>query len=491
MPIKTDINYKLISKVLGDFLLIESIALILMPIISLLFRENDSIYFVYSSLIAFILSIILILNGKNSSGRVGKREGFLIVVLTWISYSLIGALPFYFSKAIPSFTDAFFESMSGFTTTGSTILNNIESLNYGILFWRASTQWIGGLGIILISIAILPIVGINGTQLFSTESAGTSNEKFSPKINDSAKFILSVYVILTVAETILLLFGGMSFFDAITHSFSTISTGGFSTKQMNVGYWNSPYIQHVIAIFMLLSGVNYAMYFFGINKQFFKLKRNEEIRYYFIIILVASLVVMISQIDFSKIINFSSLEKAWRDSFFTITSMFTTTGLTTVNYTAWKPFTWGIIASVMIVGASAGTSAGGIKVIRIVIIAKAFYYEFKRMIHPSAVIPVRYNNHALNETTLNRVLSFAMLYLIVIFFGIVILLISGMNFSESVSGMITCVGTVGPGFGSLGPGGSFYSIPVFSKWFLSFVMLLGRLEIFTVFILFTPSFWKK
>lgn len=491
MPVKIDINYKLVSKILGYFLLLEGILLTLMPIISLLYREKDSMYFIYSALIAFVASLILILNGRNSPGRVGKREGFLIVVLTWIVYALIGALPFYFSNAIPSFTDSFFESMSGFTTTGSSILNNIESLNYGILFWRALTQWIGGLGIILISIAIIPIVGINGTQLFSTENAGISTEKFSPKINDSAKFILSVYGILTVAETIFLLFGGMSFFDAITQSFSTVSTGGFSTKQMNVGYWNSPYIQYVIAIFMLLSGVNYFIYFFGINKQFFKLKRNEEIRYYLILILVTSIAVMISQIDFSGTFRFASLEKAWRDSFFTITSMFTTTGLTTVNYTAWKPFTWGIIAGAMIVGASAGSSGGGIKVIRFVIIAKAFYYEFKRTIHPQAVIPVRYNNHTLNETTLNRVLSFAMLYLITIFVGIIVLLISGMNISDSVSGMITCIGSVGPGFGSLAPGGSFYNIPAFSKWFLSFVMLLGRLEIFTVLMIFTPSFWKK
>ena len=469
----------------------ESGTLLFVPIVTLIYNESDAKYFIYSSLITLALALLLILFGRNAPTKAGKREGSMIVTFAWLFFSAIGAIPFWLSGAIPSYTNAFFETISGFTTTGASILNNVEELSHGMLFWRALTHWLGGLGIVVISMAILPTLGINGTQLFVAETTGPTKDKFSPKINDTARILFLVYVVLTVVETIFLYFGGMSLFDALTHSFSTIATGGFSTKQISIAYWeNSAYIQYVLAIFMMLSGVNFAMYFLGYKRRFFKLIENEELRYYILIMVVASLSIMVSLIDFSKAINLAVIEKAWRDSFFTISSLMTTTGFSTVDYMTWEPFTWVIIAIVMLVGASAGSTAGGMKVVRIVIATKSFYYEFKRMIHPSAVIPVRYNKLVLHENTITRVLTFLVLYLFVTLIGILILMISGMGVGESIGGMVSCISCVGPGFNTIGPAGNYANIPEFSKWFLSFVMLVGRLELYTVLMILTPAFWR-
>lgn len=491
MPIKSEINFRLVSKVIGNLLLVESATLLLMLLVTLIYKETDGRYFVYSSLIALCFALILVFFGKKAPAKAGKREGSMIVTFAWVLFSLIGALPFWISGAIPSYTDAFFETMSGFTTTGSSVLNNIEELTHGMLFWRAMTHWLGGLGIVVISMAILPMLGINGAQLFVAETTGPTKDKFSPKINDTARILFVVYIILTLAETVFLLFGGMNLFDSLTHSFSTIATGGFSTKQISVAYWeDSAYIQYVLSVFMLLAGANFAMYFFGYKRKFFKITQNEELRYYVFIMIGASIIIMLSLIDFSKTVNFAVIERAWRDSFFTISSLMTTTGFTTVDYMTWKPMAWIVIVIVMSIGASAGSTAGGIKVVRIVIAAKACYYEFKRMIHPSAVIPVKYNNHVLSENIITRVLAFVFLYLLITIFGILILMISGMGVGESIGGMITCISCVGPGFNTVGPAGNFANVPEFSKWFLSFAMLLGRLELYTVLMIFTPAFWR-
>lgn len=491
MPIKSEINFKLVSRVIGNLLLVESGALFFVLLITFLYSESDGLYFIYSGLISLLLALLLIVLGKNAPTRAGKREGSLIVTFIWVLFSLIGAIPFWMSGSIPSYTDAFFETISGFTTTGASVLNNIEELSFGMLFWRALTHWLGGLGIVVISMAILPMLGINGAQLFVAETTGPTKDKFSPKINDTARILFLVYISLTVAETIFLLFGGMSLFDSVTHSFSTIATGGFSTKQISIAYWEtSPYIQYVLAVFMLLSGANFAMYFFGYKRKYFKIAENEEFRYYIYIMFGASMIIMFSLFDFNNPINFASIEKAWRDAFFTISSLMTTTGFTTVDYMTWKPLTWVVIVIIMLVGASAGSTAGGIKVVRIVIAAKTIYYEFKRMIHPAAVIPVKYNNHVLNENIITRVLAFIVLYLVITILGILVLIISGMGVGESIGGMVTCISCVGPGFNTVGPAGNFAEIPEFSKWFLSFAMLLGRLELYTVVMIFTPAFWR-
>ena len=476
---------------MGSLALVESVVLLFVCLIPLIYGENDAIYFLISSAISLAFAGTALFFGRNPSPTIGKREGSVIVTFTWIIFSLVGLLPFWMSGSIPSFTDAFFETISGFTTTGASILNNIEELSHGILFWRSLTHWIGGLGIIVISLAILPVFSTSGTQLFAAETTGPTKDKIHPKINETAKRLFLIYVILTTSETILLRIGGMSWFDSVCQSFATIATGGFSTKQASIAYWNSPYIQYIIILFMILSGVNFSLYYFGFKNKLQKIKENEELRYFLILLFSFSLIVTLSLIDFSKIQSFATLEQAGRNALFTVSSLLTTTGFCIVDYMNWKPLTWVILLMVMLTGASAGSTSGGIKMIRVVISAKACYHEFKRLIHPNAVMPVRYSGHLVREDILTRVLAFTLLYLVVAGFGILVLAISGMGFLESVGGMITCLGGVGPGLGLVGPAGNFHDIPEFSKWFLSLMMLAGRLELYTVFLLFTPAFWKR
>ena len=486
-----EFNLRLVFRVMGSLALLEGVVLLFVCLIPLLYGESDAHYFLLASAISFAFAGIALLIGRNHSTFIGKREGSVIVSFTWIIFSLIGLLPFWMSGSIPSFTDAFFETISGFTTTGASILNNIEELSHGMLFWRSLTHWMGGLGIIVISLAVLPVFSTSGTQLFAAETTGPTKDKIHPKINETANRLFIIYIILTAAETILLKLGGMNWFDAVNHSFATIATGGFSTKQASIAYWNSPYIQYVISTFMILSGINFSLYYFGFKNKFGKIRENEELRYYLITLFVFALIIALSLIDFSKALQFNTIEQAWRDSLFTVSSLMTTTGFCTADYMTWKPLTWVILLLVMLTGASAGSTSGGIKMIRVVISAKTCYYEFKRLIHPNAVIPVRYNGHLVREDILTRVLAFTLLYLVVAAFGILVLAMSGMGFLESVGGMITCLGGVGPGLGLVGPAGNFHDIPEFSKWFLSLMMLAGRLELYTIFLLFTPAFWKR
>ncbi|MFZ4724169.1 MAG: TrkH family potassium uptake protein [Paludibacter sp.] len=484
-------NYRLVLRVMGSLVLIESIVLLAICLIPIIYGESDVFYFFITSVICFIFGISALFFGRNPPSTIGKREGSVIVTFTWVIFTLFGLLPFWFSGSIPSFTDAFFEIMSGFTTTGASILNNIEELSHGMLFWRSLTHWIGGLGIIVISLAILPVFGVSGTQLFAAESTGPTKDKIHPKISETAKRLFAIYIMLTLAETILLWFGGMSWFDAFCHSFATVATGGFSTKQASVGYWDSAYIQYIISLFMILSGINFSLYYFGLKNKWQRVRENEELRYYLIVLFFFAIVVALSLIDFTKVQSFDTIEQAWRDALFTVSSLMTTTGFVTADYMFWKPMTWIILLIVMLTGASAGSTSGGIKMIRVVISAKAIYFQFKQLIHPNAVFPVRYSKHMVREDIVTRVLAFTLLYLVVTAIGILILAISGMGFLESIGGLITCLGGVGPGLGLVGPAGNFSQIPEFSKWFLSFIMLIGRLELFTVLLLFTPAFWKK
>lgn len=484
-------NYRLIARFFGILLLVETAALLATALISWFYNDKNLIYFLASAAISFVAASASILLGRNANPIIGKREGSLVVTFTWIVFTLFGLLPFWLSGSIPSFTDAFFETISGFTTTGASILNNIEELSPGILFWRSLTHWIGGLGIIVLTLALLPVFGTSATQLFAAESAGPTKDKIHPKINEMAKRLFLIYLILTAVQTVLLRIGGMSWFDAVCQSFGTVATGGFSTKQASIAYWDSAYIQYVISIFMILSGVNFSLYYFGFKNKFSKIKENEELKYYLILLFSATIFIVFSLIDFDQAFTFAKLEKAWRDAFFTVSSLMTTTGFGTADYVQWQPYTWVILLIVMLTGASAGSTSGAIKMVRIVIVFKYCYYEFKRIIHPNAVLPVRYSGHIVREDVITRVLAFVLLYLITVAFGILVLNISGLGFIESIGGLIGCLGGVGPGLGALGPMGNYADIPEFSKWFLSFIMLVGRLELFTVLLLFTPAFWKK
>jgi trk system potassium uptake protein TrkH len=486
-----DFNHKLILRIIGGLLLFEGVFLLSAIFVALIYKESVISHFLITSGIAIFLGLIFFIAGRNASPTIGKREGSVIVTSIWIWFSVIGLLPFWLSGSIPNITDAFFETMSGFTTTGASILNNIESLPNSILYWRSLTQWIGGLGIIVISIALLPIFGFSTVQLFSAEATGPTKDKIHPKMSETAKRLLAIYVVLTVAQVLLLVMAGMGLFDAVNHSYTTMATGGFSTKQASVGYWSSPAIQYIITFFMFFAGVNFTLFYFMIKGRFNSIKENEEFKFFIVFTLICTALIGISIYDFSLPASFPHIEKTFRDSLFTVISMISTTGYVTVDYMQYKPVVWLLLLIVMLTGASAGSTAGGMKMIRVLLVVKYAYYEFKRIIHPNAFFPVRYNQHVVRDEVITRVLAFIMLYIMIIVVGAIVLSFSGMGFLESVSGMITCISDVGPGLGSIGPAFSFSEIPTFSKWFLSFVMLIGRLEVFTVLIIFTPIFWKR
>jgi len=488
---KKEFNFKLIFRFFGILLLVEAVALLATSLVAVYYHENDFRWFVLSGGIALAVGLLAIFSGRNASPLISRREGSLVVTFVWILFSVFGMLPYLFSGSIPAVEDAFFETISGFTTTGASILNNIEELSYSILFWRSLTHWMGGLGIIGMSLAVLPVFGSSGSQLFATESAAPTIDKIHSKVTEIAKRLLLIYVVLTAAETVMLRFGGMRWFDAVCHAFGTVATGGFSTKQASIGYWDSAYIQYVITIFMLLSGVNFTLYYFGFKTKFSKIFSNQELRTYLSLILIFSLTIALSLVDFSSGFSWSSIEVAWRNAFFNVVSTMTTTGFATVDYMYWSTFTWIILLFTMITGASAGSTSGAMKMVRVVLAAKYCYYEFQKIIHPNAVVPVKYNGKIVQADVITKVLAFVILYMFTIAVGILVLTFSGMPFMESIGGMITCLGGVGPGLGLVGPAGNFAAVPELSKWFLSFVMLLGRLELFTVLVLFTPTFWKK
>lgn len=486
-----ELNLKLVAKMIGSLLFIESLFMMSTAIISAIYNESDWFYFVFTGLGTIILGSILVFIGKNASKTIGRREGSLVVTGCWVVFSFIGMLPFWLSGSIPSFTDAYFETMSGFTTTGASILNNIEELSHGMLFWRSLTHWMGGLGIIVISLALLPMFGFSGIHLFGAESSGITKDKIHPKITVTAKRLWLIYTSLTIAEIILLNIGGMEVFDSICNSFATVATGGFSTKQASIAYWPEAHIQYTIIIFMILSGINFSLYYFTLKGEFKKVLHNEEMLWFLKTVGAFTLIITLTLIDWTQLSNLTLLEKSFREALFQVTSCATTTGFITADYMLWKPITWVLILIVMLMGASAGSTSGAIKMVRIVIVFKYCYYEFQRMIHPNAIIPITYSREVVKHDIVARVLAFTLLYLFIVAFGIVFLSATGMGFMESVGAMITCQGGVGPGLGLVGPAFSFSEIPTISKWFLTFVMLIGRLELFTVLLIFTPVFWRK
>ncbi len=484
-------NYGLILRILGSLLLFEALFLLSAVLISWIYAEGIASVFLYSATISVFIGSLFVFLGRKADTVVGKREGSVIVTSIWILFSFVGMLPYLFSGSIPSVTNAFFETMSGFTTTGASILNDIESHPHSILYWRSLTQWIGGLGIIVISLALLPIFGFSGAQLFSAEATGPTKDKIHPKMSETAKRLLAIYVGLTVLEFLLLKLAGMGWFDALNHSFTTMATGGFSTKQASVGHWDSALIQYIIILFMFAAGVNFTLFYFVFKKKWDKIVQNNEFRFYVTTVLVFTFLIAITIIPFNSSSTLTHIEENIRIALFMVSSTITTTGYATADYMNMQPVVWIMIVVLMLMGASAGSTAGGIKLIRVLLIVKYAYYEFKRMIHPNAVFPVKYNQHLVRDEIITKVLSFVMLYLMIILFGAVVLSFSGMGFMESLSGVITCISDVGPGLGTIGPAYSFAELPQFSKWFLSFIMLVGRLEILTVLLIITPLFWKR
>jgi len=481
------INLKLILKIIGSLLIVEGIALLIAFGVSLIYMEPDVNSLLISALICIIVGWITSSAMKNTPVNFKKNDGFLTVTLVWVVFSLFGSLPFIISGYIPSLTNAFFETMSGFTTTGSTILNNIEALPHGLLFWRSMTQWLGGMGIIVLSLAILPSFGIGGMQLFGAEVTGPVTDKLTPKIHETAKRLWGIYVILTLVETILLHVGGMNLFDAVNHSFTTISSGGYSTKQASVAYWNSPFIQYVIIFFMILAGTNFNLIYGCFMGRFNKLKKNEEFVTYLFIILGFTIVIFIGLLITE---NFGK-EKTFRDALFQVVSIITTTGFATANYLNWIPFLLFILFLLFFFGGSTGSTAGNIKIMRIILMIKNCRCEIKRIIHPNAIIPIHLNRHSVPEGIIHNVLAFFMTYILIFIISSGIFLLIEDDIPSAVGAVASCLGNIGPALGNYGPENSFFALPDIGKWFLSFLMLLGRLELFTVLSIFSPCFWRE
>ena len=480
-------NVKIIFRVLGFLLLVEGVAMLLALGISVLYKEYDQYAFLISSGINVLTGGFLLYFTRNAKRDIGRREGYIIVTLVWIVFSFFGSLPYVISGAIPNFTNAFFETISGFTTTGSSILADIEALPHGILFWRSITQWLGGMGIIVLSLAILPVFGIGGMQLFMAEVPGPTPDRISPRIRQTAKTLWGIYLIFTVAEMLLLWLAGMKLFDAVCHSFTTMATGGFSTKQASIAYWSSPAIQYIIIVFMFLAGTNFTLSYMALRGKFNRVLKDEEFKYYGLFVIGFSLIIFAGLL----ITRQTGVEQAFRDSLFQVVSIITTTGYATVDYLTWAPVLTILLFGLFFFGGSAGSTGGGMKIMRIVLLLKNSYYELRRMVHPNAIIPVKFNNHSVDSKIITNVLAFFMFYMII--FGASTIIFSFMepDIESAMGAVATSLGNIGPGLGNVGPAENFLHVSPAGKWFLSFLMLLGRLELFTVLVIFTPSFWKE
>ncbi len=482
------INSKMICKIMGSLFFIEAGFLILCALLAIYYKEADLTAFLSSAAITAGAGIVFSLFGKNAERKISRRDGYVVVSLAWIFFSLFGMLPFYLSGHIPSITDAFFETMSGFTTTGASILDNIESLPHGLLFWRSMTQWIGGLGIVFFTIAVLPIFGVGGVQLFAAEATGPTHDKVHPRIGVTAKWIWSIYLGLTITEVFLLLLGGMNLFDSVCHSLTTTATGGYSTKQNSIAAFHSPYIEYVITLFMFLSGINFTLLFlFFLKGKFKRLIENTEFHWYLGTAGCFTLFTTITLVITSPM----GVEESFRKAIFQVVSLQTTTGFISADYMTWVPVLWTLMCIIMFFGACAGSTSGGIKCIRIAIMSRVSKNEFKRIIHPNAVLPVRINRQVISATTKSAILAFTFLYITIVFIGWLLLMMLGVGFEEAYSVVISSLGNVGPGIGKCGPSYSWSGLPDMAKWISALLMLIGRLELFTVLLLFTPGFWKK
>ena len=455
-----------------------------------------------SAIIIISIGLILMLSNKNNIRQINKKDGYLIVTVGWLTMIFSGMLPYYMTDSISSFSNLIFESMSGYTATGSTIINDVESLPKSVIFWRSMTHWLGGMGIIVLAIAILPLLGIGGMQLFSAEAPGSgiSGDKIHPRISATAKRLWYIYVGLTFVETLALNFAGMSIFDAINHSMSNIATGGFSTKNNSLAYWNSiPQIQYIIIFFMILAGTNYLLIYSAFIGKFKKLFNNTEFIWYLsfiaVFVLVTTLVLFfnvdLSNTEFDHPQIYGKFESSFRHAFFQIVAVITTTGFVTGDFAGWTPFLTMLFFGLMFIGASSGSTSGGIKISRHLILIKNGFLEFKKALHPNAVLPLRYNHSVVKKAVIVNILAFFMLYLILFIIGAGVLSTQGLDFSSAVGGSAASLGNVGPAIGSLGPSLTYEGLSAFAKIWCSFLMLVGRLELFTFLIIFTPYFWRK
>lgn len=486
------IHYLPVIHVLGLLIGICGIAMLLALPFSFYFASGDHVEILIAGFGSILLGLaIWWLSRKGKGIELKKRDGYLIVTMGWLVMSAIGALPYVIGGAIPSYTDAFFETISGFTTTGASILGqNIEDLPKGLHFWRAMTHWIGGMGIIVLTIAILPLLGIGGMQLYAAEVPGPTPDKLTPRVKETAKRLWIIYFALTALEALILWIGDMEFFDAICHSMATLSTGGFSTKQASLGHY-SAFSQYVVIVFMFLAGTNFALTYAAIRGKPITLWKNEEFRWYAYICL--GLITLVTTVVYLRNGAQIGFEQSFRDAAFQVISVITTTGFGSADFTLWGPFMLVVFFLLMFHGACAGSTSGGMKVIRVLVITKNSYLELKRQIFQKAILPVRFNGKGISPDVVSKMVTFFLIFILLFISGTLVMSAMGLDFMSSMGTVAATLGNIGPGIGIVGPGDSlnFAQIPDGGKWFLSFLMLLGRLELFTVLLVFTPFFWRS
>jgi len=480
------VNFRIIARAFSLLLIVEGLFMLLSAAVSFIYHEHSATAFIYSALITIITGVLVFTPLRNEERIFGNKEGYIIVTAIWIIFSLFGTLPFLFSGSIKSFGDAFFESMSGFTTTGATIITNVESMSHGVLFWRSLTQWLGGIGIILISLSVFPVFKSFNIQVAATDFSGLQTDKIHPRTKDAAKRLLGIYSALTLAEIVLLIIGGMPVFDAVCHSLSTLSTGGFSTRNNGIAAFSTPYIMVIMTIFMFIAGTNMTMIYFSIKGNFRKVFGNNEFIFYTITCLVFITMVTL-------VLHFNTgfaLGKSILDSSFHVISIITTTGFYTQDHNLWGGIIIVVFFILMFTGGTAGSTSGGIKIVRLLLITKNSRQELKRLIHPNAFIPVRLDRRVVSQSIIYNLLVFITLYFFVICLGAFIISFMGYDIITSFSTSASMLGNIGPGLGTFGPFTNYSAIPMAGKWILSAMMLLGRLELLTVMILFSKSFYR-
>ena len=479
-------NYKAVLHIIGQLIIFEGLSLLTAVGFSLYYGGGDLGAILATVAICLCAGGVLFLLTRNQT-ELKLRDGFAVVVFGWTAMAAFGALPFVLSGAIPSYTDAFFETMSGFTTTGATILGDIEAMPHGLLFWRSMTHWLGGMGIVVLSLAILPLLGVGGMQLFKAEVPGPVKDRLSPRIAETAKILWGVYVLLSAVETLLLLLGGMSLFDALCHTFGTMATGGFSTKNSSIAHFQSLYIETIIFIFMFLAGTNFSLHYRFMTGKWDTYRLNREFRFYLKLtlttILITTFIVYLTK--------HVPMGQAVRVAAFQVVSIMTTTGFITDDFELWGAGGQLIMLFLMFIGGCAGSTGGAIKIMRIMIVLKHGVTEIKRLLHPNALIPVRLGGRVVPPEVVTNILAFFIIYILIFVIGSIVMALLGLDTVTALSSVAATLGNIGPGLGAVGPIDHYAHVPAPGKWLLSFFMLLGRLELYTVMILFVPDFWKK
>lgn len=485
------INYKIILRVLGSLLYGEAVTMLVCMVVALCYQEDDILLFASSAIITVFAGAVLKFWGRKAENRLSRRDAYLLVSLVWIIYSLFATLPFLLGGYLHSFTDAYFEAMSGFTTTGATIIDDVEVLPHGILTWRSLTQWVGGLGIVFTVIALIPSVagGSGSIRVFGAESTGPIKTKLQPKLSTSVRFIWLVYLALSVACFLSYKVFGMDWFDAANFTMSSVATGGFSTYNDSTEYFHSPSLEYVTTFFCFLSGTNFTLLYLTIFKRKWKsMFKDSEFRFYIIIVLLATAFIMCELI----FRNHYALEHAFRSAIFQVVSFITTTGLFNDNAGVWPHVTWVVLAVCMFFGACSGSTTGGLKCVRCVMILKVLKNELMQRLHPNAVLPLKISGTNIPDKQRVSLLAFVTAYLLLFFIFAFVIIASGVDNTNAITICLSCLSNVGPTLGTeIGPTMSWAQLPAFIKWFCSFMMLVGRLEIFTVIVVLTPEFWRK